>query len=50
MSKQKLVQQLRELEEDKIRGRISYAAIPPRVEHKIKDYGKSLLPVIYVMQ
>lgn len=50
ISKQMLVNQLREMEEDKILERIIYAEIPPRVEYKITDYGKSLMPVIYVMQ
>ncbi len=50
ISKQMLVNQLRELEEDKIIDRIIYAEIPPRVEYKITEYGLSLMPVIAVMQ
>lgn len=50
ISKQMLVNQLRELEEDKILERIIYAEIPPRVEYKITKYGQSLMPVINVMQ
>lgn len=50
ISKQMLVNQLRELEEDKIVERIIYAEIPPRVEYKITKYGLSLMPVINVMQ
>ena len=50
ISKQMLVNQLRELEEDKIIERIIYAEIPPRVEYKITPYGESLLPILYVMQ
>jgi len=50
ISKQMLVNQLRELEEDKILERIIYAEIPPRVEYKITPYGLSLMPVIGVMQ
>jgi DNA-binding HxlR family transcriptional regulator len=50
ISKQMLVNQLRELEEDKILERIIYAEIPPRVEYKVTEYGQSLMPVIYVMQ
>ena len=50
ISKQMLVNQLRELEEDGILERIIYAEIPPRVEYKITEYGKSLMPVISVMQ
>ena len=50
ISKQMLVNQLRELEEDGIIDRIIYAEIPPRVEYKITEYGQSLMPVINVMQ
>ena len=50
ISKQMLVNQLRELEEDKILERIIYAEIPPRVEYKITPYGQTLLPVIDVLQ
>jgi DNA-binding HxlR family transcriptional regulator len=50
ISKQMLVNQLRELEEDGILERIIYAEIPPRVEYKITKYGQSLMPVIGVIQ
>ncbi len=50
ISKQMLVNQLRELEEDKIIDRVIYAEIPPRVEYKVTDYGMSLMPVIGMMQ
>jgi DNA-binding HxlR family transcriptional regulator len=50
ISKQMLVNQLRELEEDSIIERIIYAEIPPRVEYKVTKYGLSLMPVIMVMQ
>jgi DNA-binding HxlR family transcriptional regulator len=50
ISKQMLVNQLRELEEDQILERIIYAEIPPRVEYKITKYGESLMPVIAVIQ
>jgi len=50
ISKQMLVNQLRELEEDKIIDRIIYAEIPPRVEYKITAYGQTLMPVIAVLQ
>jgi len=50
ISKQMLVNQLRELEEDKIIERIIYAEIPPRVEYKMTKYGQSLMPVIAVIQ
>ena len=45
-----LVNQLRELEEDKILERIIYPEIPPRVEYKITKYGETLIPVIDFMQ
>ncbi len=50
ISKQMLVNQLRELEEDKIIERITYQQVPPRVEYKITDYGMTLMPVIGVLQ
>lgn len=50
ISKQMLVNQLRELEEDGILERIIYAEIPPRVEYKVSKYGQSLMPVINVIQ
>lgn len=50
ISKQMLVNQLRELEEDRILERIIYAEIPPRVEYRVTEYGQSLMPVINVMQ
>jgi DNA-binding HxlR family transcriptional regulator len=50
ISKQMLVNQLRELEEDGILDRIIYPEIPPRVEYKITTYGQTLLPIIDVIQ
>jgi DNA-binding HxlR family transcriptional regulator len=50
ISKQMLVTQLRELEEDKIIERTIYAEIPPRVEYKLTPHGQSLMPVIGVLQ
>jgi DNA-binding HxlR family transcriptional regulator len=50
ISKQMLVNQLRELENDKIIEREIFAEMPPRVEYKISPYGQSLMPVIQVMQ
>ena len=50
ISKQMLVNQLRELEEYKILERVIYAEIPPRVEYKITKYGETLIPVIDFMQ
>jgi DNA-binding HxlR family transcriptional regulator len=50
ISKQMLVNQLRELEEDKILERIVYAEVPPKVEYKLIPSGLSLMPVIQTMQ
>lgn len=50
ISKQMLVNQLRELEDDNILQRIVYAEIPPRVEYTLTELGLSLLPVIEVME
>ena len=50
ISKQMLVNQLRELEEDKIIERIVYAEVPPKVEYKMTRYGLSLMPIIDVIQ
>ncbi len=50
ISKQMLVNQLRELEQDNIIERIIYAEIPPRVEYKITKYGDSLMPILFAMQ
>ncbi len=46
ISKQMLVNQLREMEADQILERIIYAEIPPRVEYKISPYGETLIPII----
>lgn len=50
ISKQMLINQLRELEEDKIIERKVYAEIPPKVEYKITPYGQSIMPIILVIQ
>ena len=50
ISKQMLVNQLRELEEDKIIERVIFAEIPPRVEYTITTYGKTLIPIINTLQ
>jgi len=46
ISKQMLVNQLREMEADQILDREVYAEVPPRVEYKISAYGQTLLPII----
>lgn len=50
ISKQMLVNQLHELEEDKMIERHSYPEMPPRVEYKLTSLGESIIPVIKVMQ
>lgn len=50
ISKQMLVNQLRELEEDGLLERTVYAEVPPRVEYKLTSQGLSLMPVIGVLQ
>ncbi len=44
-----LTLQLRELESDKIIRRKIFAEVPPRVEYKLADYGRSLTPVLSEM-
>lgn len=44
-----LTTQLRELERDGIICRKAYAESPPRVEYKLTELGKTLIPVIQVM-
>ena len=39
-----LIQQLRELESDRIVDRKVYSNMPPKVEYSFTDYGKSLKP------
>lgn len=50
ISKQMLVNQLRELEADGIIERKVFAEVPPRVEYRLTEYGKSMIPVILEMQ
>lgn len=50
ISKQMLINQLRELEQDKIIERAVFPEIPPRVEYNISRYGKTLLPAIMTIQ
>jgi DNA-binding HxlR family transcriptional regulator len=44
-----LTNQLRELEEQDIIQRVVYAQVPPKVEYSITEYGKSIQPVLGVM-
>lgn len=45
-----LTNQLRELEEDRIINRTVYAQVPPKVEYRLTEYGKTLSPVMYAMR
>lgn len=44
-----LVQQLRELEEDGLVARTSFPVVPPRVEYRLTELGKSFQPVMEAM-
>ncbi len=50
ISKQMLVNQLRELEEDKILERITHDGAPLKVEYKITPYGETILPALLIIQ
>lgn len=41
-----LTQQLRELEADGIVNRKVYPEVPPRVEYRLTEYGKTLTPIL----
>lgn len=49
ISKQMLVNQLREQESDGIIGRTIFPEIPPRVEYNISELGQTLFPIIDAM-
>lgn len=49
ISKQMLVNQLRELEADGIIERVVYPEVPPRVEYFMTERGSSLFPIIDTM-
>lgn len=44
-----LIQNLRELEEDKLVIRIVHPVVPPHVEYKLSATGQSLMPVLNAM-
>ncbi|SEW44904.1 winged helix-turn-helix transcriptional regulator [Chitinophaga arvensicola] len=50
ISKQMLVNQLHELEEDGIIERMVFPEVPPRVEYTVTPYGQSLLPLIKIIE
>ena len=42
--------QLRELEADDVISRHVYAEVPPRVEYEVTEFGRSLEPILALMQ
>lgn len=49
ISERMLVAQLRELEEDKVVERIVYPEVPPRVEYRLTELGKTMGPMLEAM-
>ena len=45
-----LIQQLKELELDDIITRKVFPVVPPHVEYSLTNYGKTLLPIMKLMQ
>lgn len=45
-----LTRQLRELEADRIVARKVYPEVPPKVEYSLTEFGKTLEPVLKVLQ
>ena len=45
-----LIQQLKELEMDGILKRKVFPVVPPHVEYSLTEYGKTLLPIMKLMQ
>lgn len=46
ISEKMLIQQLRELERDRVVNRTVHLEVPPRVEYSFTHYGRSLEPVL----
>jgi DNA-binding HxlR family transcriptional regulator len=46
ISQKMLVQQLRQLEGDRIVTRIVHAEVPPKVEYRLTKWGQSLCPAL----
>ncbi|MCC5848216.1 MAG: helix-turn-helix transcriptional regulator [Verrucomicrobia bacterium] len=49
ISHKSLTQQLRELERDGLVSRKVYPQVPPKVEYRLTELGKSLAPILYAM-
>lgn len=49
ISQKVLIQQLRELERDRIVGRKNYHQMPPKVEYYVTEYGKTANKIIDIM-
>ena len=45
-----LTRQLRELEADQIIHREAFPEVPPRVEYRMTEFGKTLIPVLSALQ
>ena len=45
-----LTEQLRQLEADGLVAREVFAEVPPRVEYRLTDYGKTLAPVLTALK
>jgi len=45
-----LTNQLRELEKDGIINRKVFPVVPPKVEYRLTEYGKSLEPILHAMR
>jgi DNA-binding HxlR family transcriptional regulator len=46
ISQKMLIQQLRQMEQDGIVGRIVHHEVPPRVEYHLTDWGQALCPAL----
>ena len=49
ISRKVLTQQLQELEEDGIIVREAFKELPPRVEYRLSEKGRELLPILQMM-